>query len=403
MTNLMEAYTQSTAIEPNQEIDLIICCARTRVNQTTAKQINYLLQKKLNWGYILEKAKNHHLVPLLYRNLSHYGKDKVPPEILAYLQKESRSSLLQNLSLSQELRNILNLFQENSIDVIPLKGLVLAASAYQNLALRQFGDLDIFIQIKDVSKACDLLIAQGYKPPLQISPVSQQSAEEFTNSMESGTVQGSYDFIHKQKNLTIELHWSLNRKHFAFPVEFEHVWKRVEEVSLQGDVIPNLSPEDALLFLCTHGSKHCWERMLWICDIAQLLETYENIDWAYLIQQSYDLGVRRMLLLGLNLAYQLMGTIPPQIIWQQIHADEVVGGLSSQVWNAIAYSPLSRSDEHLFIIKARERLMDKLRYLLGIVMTPTAKDWDLLALPESLSFLYYLIPPVRLIQELGSK
>jgi hypothetical protein len=44
-----------------------------------------------------------------------------------------------------------------------------------------------------------------------------------------------------------------------------------------------------------------------------------------------------------------------------------------------------------------------LRYLLGIVMTPTAKDWDLLALPESLSFLYYLIPPVRLIQELGSK
>ncbi|AFZ03611.1 hypothetical protein Cal6303_4712 [Calothrix sp. PCC 6303] len=399
MTNLMESYTQSTAIEPNLEIDLIICCARTQVDQTTAKQINYLLQKDLNWGYILEKVKNHHLVPLLYRHLSHYGEDKVPPQILGSLQKEARTSLLNNISLSQELRNILNLFQENSIDVIPLKGLVLAASAYHNLALRQFGDLDIFIQTKDVIKACDLLIAQGYEAPLQFTQLSKESAEEFG----SGISQGSYDFIHQEKNLTVELHWSLDRKHFAFPVEFEHVWKRVEEVSLQGDIIPNLSPEDALLFLCMHGSKHCWEKMLWICDIAQLLETYENIDWAYLIQQSYDLGVRRMLLLGLNLAYQLMGTLPPQIIWQQIHADEVIGGLSSQVWNAIAYSPLSRSDEHLFVIKARERLMDKLRYLLGIVMTPTTKDWNLSTIPESLSFLWYFILPIRLIQELGDK
>ncbi|WP_158333175.1 nucleotidyltransferase family protein [Calothrix sp. PCC 6303] len=395
----MESYTQSTAIEPNLEIDLIICCARTQVDQTTAKQINYLLQKDLNWGYILEKVKNHHLVPLLYRHLSHYGEDKVPPQILGSLQKEARTSLLNNISLSQELRNILNLFQENSIDVIPLKGLVLAASAYHNLALRQFGDLDIFIQTKDVIKACDLLIAQGYEAPLQFTQLSKESAEEFG----SGISQGSYDFIHQEKNLTVELHWSLDRKHFAFPVEFEHVWKRVEEVSLQGDIIPNLSPEDALLFLCMHGSKHCWEKMLWICDIAQLLETYENIDWAYLIQQSYDLGVRRMLLLGLNLAYQLMGTLPPQIIWQQIHADEVIGGLSSQVWNAIAYSPLSRSDEHLFVIKARERLMDKLRYLLGIVMTPTTKDWNLSTIPESLSFLWYFILPIRLIQELGDK
>jgi hypothetical protein len=399
----MESYTQSTAIEPNLEIDLIICCARTKVNQPTIKQINYLLQKKLNWGYILEKADNHHLVPLLYRNLSHYAKEQVPPEILAILQKKARASLLQNISLCEELRNTLSLFQNNSIDVIPLKGLGLAASAYHNLALRQFGDLDIFIQVKDVSTACNLLLSQGYQPALQFSPLNQQSTEELTNLVESGLFQGSCDFVHKQKNLTVELHWSLDRKHFAFPVEFENVWKRVEEVSLQGDVIPNLSPEDALLFLCMHGSKHCWERMLWICDIAQLLETHENIDWAYLIQQSYDLGVRRMLLLGLNLAYQLMGTIPPEIIWQQIHADEVVGGLSSKVWNAIAYSPLSRSDGHFFVLKARERFMDKLRYLLGIVMTPTPQDCDLLALPESLSFLQYLIPPVRLIQELGNK
>jgi Uncharacterised nucleotidyltransferase len=401
MTSLMESCTQSTAIEPNLEIDLIICCARTQVNQATAKQINYLLQKELNWGYILQKAKQHHLVPLLYHHLSYYGEDTVPPEILAILKKEANTSLLRNISLSQELRNIINSLQENSIDVIPLKGLVLAASAYHSLALRQFEDLDIFIQVKDVAQACDLLIAQGYTPPPEFS-------QESTNLI-SEVVQGSYSFIHKQNNLNIELHWSLNRKNFAFPVEFEHVWKRVEEVSLQGEVIPNLSPEDALLFLCMHGSKHCWERMLWICDIAQLLATSENLDWAYLIQQSYDLGVRRMLLLGLNLAYQLMGTIPPQLIWQQIHADEVIGALSSQVWNAIppvvnyAYSPLTRADEHLFIIKARERLIDKFRYLMGIVTTPTAKDWDFSLLPESLSFLYYLILPVRLIQELGSK
>jgi hypothetical protein len=59
----------------------------------------------------------------------------------------------------------------------------------------------------------------------------------------------------------------------------------------------------------------------------------------------------------------------------------------------------------MFYLRMRERVRDRIRYglyyaqqYLRIALTPSANDQALLSLPASLSFLYYLLRPIRLLQ-----
>jgi len=117
-----------------------------------------------------------------------------------------------------------------------------------------------------------------------------------------------------------------------------------------------------------------------------------------------------MLVLGLLLAHDLLGVALPGQVVRQIHADSVSAGLAAEVRARLISEPEGRPQilgPYLagasFQLRMRERLRDKLRYCLGLVLTPSTEDWDLLEhrvtppLPTSLSFLYYPLRPARLI------
>ena len=49
-----------------------------------------------------------------------------------------------------------------------------------------------------------------------------------------------------------------------------------------------------------------------ICDIAELVRVYPQLDWAQLLRQARRLGGERMLLYSLRLANNLLGTVLSQ-------------------------------------------------------------------------------------------
>jgi hypothetical protein len=56
-----------------------------------------------------------------------------------------------------------HLLESYEIPAIAYKGPTLAVSAYGNLSLRQFGDLDILVQDRAYERARQLLIKQGFR------------------------------------------------------------------------------------------------------------------------------------------------------------------------------------------------------------------------------------------------
>ena len=64
--------------------------------------------------------------------------------------------------LTGELVKVMELLEDNGIKAFTYKGPVLASQAYGNIGLREFGDIDIFIEKENALKVKDLMIDNEY-------------------------------------------------------------------------------------------------------------------------------------------------------------------------------------------------------------------------------------------------
>lgn len=393
------AKTQALALRP--EVELILCCARVCVSNEGTSLIRALLQKDLDWDYLLQRAVRHGVLPLLYRSLNTICPEAVPKAALDQLRDYFHANEFHNRLLTEELVELLKLFQTHGVAAIPYKGPSLAVSAYANLALREFSDLDILLVHKqDFPKAKGLLISRGYQP-----------CRSLTEAQEASHLRARQELCFVNDNqIAVDLHWAIRPKEHSFPLAPERLWERRESISLAGSVVPSLSPEDLLLILCVHGTKHKWKRLEWLCDVAALIRAKQAMDWEYSIEQSRRLGSRRTLLFSLNLVSDLFGSDLPDEVLQGIQADPAIQSLTAQAreW-VLGDGPPPVKQWPTFYLQTRERLRDRvtfihlrLRHHIGKAMTPNERDHALLRLPPALSFLYYPLRVIRLVRDHGS-
>jgi hypothetical protein len=171
-------------------------------------------------------------------------------------------------------------------------------------------------------------------------------------------------------------------------------------VPLLNGTVSALSAEDLLLALCVHGTKHLWERLAWVCDVAALVNSHEALDWRALFGRAATARVERMLLLGLGLARSLAGAELPEEVWSKVKDDEASARLASEaalrMFDGAEYRPAGFLRSVGFNLRARSRARERLRYF-RFILTPTDGDLAALALPPRLSFAYYLLRPFRLL------
>src|SRR5215218_2458387 len=145
------------------EIKLLLCCARSRRDPKNTARIGALLQETIDWEYLLRTAHDQRIMPLLAWQLKAISSETIPSDVLKQLSSHFRENSLHNLSLTRELLRLLRVFETHGIAAVPYKGPVLATFAYGNLALREFGDLDILVRRQDILRAGELLASSGYR------------------------------------------------------------------------------------------------------------------------------------------------------------------------------------------------------------------------------------------------
>jgi hypothetical protein len=379
------------------EIELLLGCARRSVDEAQAFRIKELLREPLDWTYLLRMAHRHKLVPLLYRHLQSIHAAGVPAEHLAYLRDGFISNTARNHSLTIELLRILKTFAAHEIPALAYKGPALAVQAYGQLALRSFSDLDILIRVRDFEQARELLIdACAYQPDLTLS-AAQETA---LRSSECDEV-----FSNCETETTVELHWAVTPPFFSFSLSTERLLERSIEIELAGARVRVPAAEDLLLLLCVHGTKECWGQLELTSALAELVRSCTELDWSQVASLARQTRSERMLWLGLCLAHDLLDLPVPDEISAQMAADTQTQRLAAEVRGRLFadedYSP-SVIGSTLFRLRARERYADRLRYCLRRAVTPTYQDCGIIALPPSLSALYYVLRPVRLGKNFGS-
>ena len=392
------------ADETRPEIRLLAACARTEVDAKTAALIRDLLARGIDWDYLFQRANRHFVAPLLSFNLLTHFSEAIPTEVRLSARAGLQAHARHNLFLAQELVRLIAILEANGIPVLPFKGPVLAAMAYKNLSLRQFGDLDILVRKRDVSGAMKLLMAEGYAVGVTLT--------RFQKLVPTLSTRKDIVLVNAAGNVRIELHWRLTGKHFSFPVDAKRLWNRLESVPVAGRLIRTLSPQDLLLYLCMHGSRHSWERLGWICDVAEMVRVNSTWNWQEIMKNAAELGNGRNLALGLYLANDLLGARLPGGVLERIQADPAIRSLAAQVKALlfqVEHPALDIGYLHNYHIRLKERMADRIRLrwhyyyrYLQLAFRPTAQDRTGLSLAAHLSFLSYFTRPFRLIGMYGS-
>jgi hypothetical protein len=204
-------------------------------------------------------------------------------------------------------------------------------------------------------RARDLLLSRGYRPLYQSPAANEALFRRFRQT---------YDLIHKDGQVYVELHWNVISWPMFFPPSSAFLWEHLESVSLADMSVRNLAPETVLPVLCVHGAKHYWERLAWICDVAELIGRHPGINWKRVIEQARRLGGVRMLYVGLFLAQSLLGASVPKDISRQMQVDPIVSPLAARIRLQLFAKTdglFKTLEQHASYIRLEERLQDKVR------------------------------------------
>lgn len=303
------------------EAELLVWCARTGLTDDFRNRIRRRVQESLDWSVLLQMAEYHGVSPLLYRSLSTLTSDLVPLELMTHLRQKTQAGVLLNRSLAQELISLCEAFQARGVPVIPIKGATLAVSAYGDLALRDFTDLDLVVPQAAIAEAQAVLRSQGYERNSASSKRAEHQHEE-----------GPYHvFIKKRPISRVDLQWVMAHEHFSFQLDRPEFWQDRTPVTLGNKTVFGLSPEIQLIVLCVHGSKHAWELLKWVCDVAELVRSHPNLAWNQVFVHASNWRCRRMLYLGLSVAHLLLDAPLPAAVLERLKADVEVLALAHRM------------------------------------------------------------------------
>ncbi len=376
------------------EIDLLLCCARTRLDAVWADRARALLRGPLDGDVLLRLSQRHKVMPLLYHSLEALGPNAATAALRDRLRGPFHAHAFRSKLLAVELVRLLGLLGSRGIAALPFKGPVLAASAYGDLGLRVFDDLDLLVQERDLPAARDLLISVGYR----LHTLGPEGEGE-------GDDPYAIYLLREDVDILVDLHWRLTGGNQFRHIPLESLWARAGSSSLLKSPIPVLSAADSLLVLSLHGAKHLWERVGWICDIAESLRSQgDRIDFSELLDRARAIGRERVLLLALQLTHDVLGAdLPPQPL-RRIEADPMVPRLAAWVREHMFRGPETSLEffapwAWAFYLDLEERRWDRLRQrwlYIRIGLMPTKAERGLVSLPPFLSLGYYLLRPLRL-------
>jgi hypothetical protein len=401
MTISNTATHPTTTPTEQPDAELLLHCARIALGTSTIQSINHHLQNDIDWQALIQLAIYHKVLPLLYQSLNTIQLNAIPQSTLAALRTLNQQNTFRNLFLSQELGRLLQVFSTQNLPVIQYKGPSLAVLIYGDLAFRQFTDLDLLVDPKAIETATQLLVSQGYERIRQFS--------------------GEIHFWHPQRKVSVDLHEAIIPNYFPLHLAFDELWNQRESLSILAHQMPTLSLETYILLFCTQWTKDfCGQtqRLSQLYDLAVVVQRYPQLDWNAMLDFAAHAGCRFMLLAELSLIQTLLGVTLPEPVQAQLQrassVSAVVQQMQSQFWQrhkrlpSIVHEGTFMSGlwryNHRLQLALTEHPRDQVIYCwqwltecLRFAFLPNQRDTHLVKLPAFLSFLYYLLHPIRLI------
>ena len=302
---------------------------------------------------------------MYWRPCEIYARGMLPADVQAQLEQIFSTQVIQMMAKNTALLDLGKKLAQAEIAFVVVKGPIMAAALLNDPYTRYFKDLDILVHEEALKQTRAILEADGFLYTYEAHiKLPYHYKRDFDRDYDIA-------YIHPKKNLKIELHWGLGSP-ALFPITDAHLWQRLETVRIGQMEFANLSPNDQFLYIAVHGFRHHWRMLKWLCDADNFIQRYPEFDWETLLHEAAQRRIRRLVLLALALAHNLLGSPIPTTVAHAIRSEYALKPLAAFAEFAFFEGIINSMDSVkavFFHIDGREYLTDKATYLLQYAMS----------------------------------
>lgn len=247
------------------------------------------------------------LLPMLYSRLRQL---QIEHPLRNRIKGIYRHAAYRNRLLAHRAAQLLGVLAGEGIEVILLKGIVLAEQHYDDCADRPMGDVDMLVRRQDAPRAMALLRALDGWQVIEPTPLRDLDALRHAQGYSNGN------------GFDVDLHWTLLPELGYYPEEMAGFWQRSLSMPFHGQTVRRLGPADQLFHLCAHGVR--WNNgscLRWSVDAMQLLRNEPDLDWQALLKLAER--CRYPLLLREALGFLRTELAAPIPAWVSAHLQQV--------------------------------------------------------------------------------
>ena len=291
------------------EAQLVLKACSLELGEEEAEDIRSYVSDEMKAGEFLYHCIHHRVVPLVWKNLERLNlTGRLESTVRRSMRSVCADILRRNQSYYQEIQEINHSFGQAGIQALMLKGAVLAPLIYQDIALREFGDIDYLIRLEDAPRIKELLsrlgYAQGrYDPQTrQVIHATRQEilyrqmhTHELVEFVKPNPDHPGFAFM---VDLNHSIFWRTDKSsRERFLIDSEIFMNDVRIVNILNSTAHTMSSEHMLLQLCAHFYSEAvyflwddsWHRnksemcLYRFCDIRELIRTCP-VDWLKLLE-----------------------------------------------------------------------------------------------------------------------
>ncbi len=306
----------------------------------------------IDWERLLRIANTHRVTPLIYRALKH--RTDVAPEVISRMRQMVLNQSACNIRAAAQLVELLGVFQNQHIPVIPFKGHILGADLYGDVALRPSVDFDLYVANRQVAAACELFKKLGYSSPL----LERNGLSVFSRFF-------TIEFSHPQQNIHIDLHLDLTDGYVQNLFNEKELVQGTRPLEFEDHTIDVFAVDTTLALIALHGAKGSWAFLSALVDLAFFFRRYPECPYGDVITMLRRRGLLRMLSVGASLVERLFSVELPREIATTIDQRSVeLSRVIAQRLYENPFQPVQTGwGKVLLNVQMREKWQEKLRYI----------------------------------------
>ena len=117
----------------------------------------------VDWYKVYLSSLHHRTVNNIYNSIKKLNIESyLSKNVLHLFEKYNQITLLRNTIIYEEMSRISNDANEKKIPIIFIKGSILGSLIYNDISIREIGDIDILVQEKHLGSFSDILKENGY-------------------------------------------------------------------------------------------------------------------------------------------------------------------------------------------------------------------------------------------------